>query len=185
MNMNDINKIFTEKVTKLIAQGYIINVATMGGSQGEIGKVDLCKGEELIRVWLEMKNDCEHLYRDYVVLQIGRWTHSVKDSWRTVWMGEVDALECINFYKISKDYYTTDYEYAKQASQISFERSKRKYNGPSRTFMDDDARKEIAVKYLKRKHGYKRVSRNNISLRYYHSNHQYTVVYNDNYYDLK
>ena len=35
MNQNDINRMFTEKVTELIAQGYQINPATMSGSQGE------------------------------------------------------------------------------------------------------------------------------------------------------
>ena len=52
MNQNDINRMFTEKVTELIAQGYQINPATMSGSQGEYAHVDLRKGTEIIRVLL-------------------------------------------------------------------------------------------------------------------------------------
>ena len=33
MNQNDINRMFTEKVSELIGQGYQINPATMSGSQ--------------------------------------------------------------------------------------------------------------------------------------------------------
>ena len=53
MNQNDINRMFTEKVTELIAQGYQINPATMSGSQGEYAHVDLRKGTEIIRVLLD------------------------------------------------------------------------------------------------------------------------------------
>ncbi len=34
MNQNDINRIFTEKVTELIAQGFQINPTTLSGCQG-------------------------------------------------------------------------------------------------------------------------------------------------------
>ena len=40
----DIENAFTAKVAKYLADGYIFNLATMNGSQGEYGKVDLCKG---------------------------------------------------------------------------------------------------------------------------------------------
>ena len=55
MTREDVNRIFTERVTELIAQGYHINTGSMPGSQGEIAKVDLRKGSEIIRVLLEHK----------------------------------------------------------------------------------------------------------------------------------
>ena len=57
MNQNDINRMFTEKVTELISQGYQINPATMSGSQGEYAHVDLRKGTEIIRVLLDDASD--------------------------------------------------------------------------------------------------------------------------------
>jgi hypothetical protein len=57
MTQNDINLLFTQKVTELIAQGYQIHTRTMPGSQGEIAKVDLYKGSEIIRVLLDCQSD--------------------------------------------------------------------------------------------------------------------------------
>ena len=57
MNQNDINRMFTEKMTELIGQGYQINPATMSGSQGEYAHVDLRKGAEIIRVLLDDASD--------------------------------------------------------------------------------------------------------------------------------
>ena len=84
MNQNDINRAFTEKVTELIAQGYQINPATMGGSQGEIGKVDLRKGNDIIRVLLTedggFRDDPAHF-----TLAIGRCTDKITSTVSTGW----------------------------------------------------------------------------------------------------
>lgn len=187
MKMNDINKIFTEKVTELITQGYTINVATMGGSQGEIGKVDLVKGEELIRVWLTSETDYE-IYVDTVTLRVGRWNYSaIGDTWKTVWLSDFDITEIIRFYKFGRHgYYITDIEEAEKAREISQERARRRWESESKdAILDDEVHQEIAVKYMKRKHGYKRVSRNNIYVRYYPNSHKYSVVYNGTEYNLK
>ena len=52
MNMNDINRIFTDMVSGLIEQGYQINPNTMSGSQGEIAHIDLRKDNEILRVYM-------------------------------------------------------------------------------------------------------------------------------------
>lgn len=41
MKYADINKRFSEIVTEYLNKGYTFNTATMGGSQGEVAKVDL------------------------------------------------------------------------------------------------------------------------------------------------
>ena len=40
----DINELFTKVVNKYLAKGYVFNLNTMSGSQGEIAKVDLTNG---------------------------------------------------------------------------------------------------------------------------------------------
>ena len=77
MNQNDINRMFTEKVTELIAQGYQINPATMSGSQGEHAHVDLRKGTDIIRVLLDDGSDYEEGVDQFlpVVLCIGANDH--------------------------------------------------------------------------------------------------------------
>ncbi len=57
MTHNDINRMFTEEVGKLLAQGYQIHTNTMGGSQGQLASVDLYRGTDVIRVLLTREMD--------------------------------------------------------------------------------------------------------------------------------
>ena len=52
MKKNDIRTAYTQKVAELLAQGYTIFPDTMSGHQGEIAKVDLTNGSEILRVLL-------------------------------------------------------------------------------------------------------------------------------------
>lgn len=96
----DINRIFTEKVYELIAQGFQINPATMGGSQGEIAHVDLRKGDELLRVLLESRSgwgECP----DYLSLTVGRCTEPLRnDSFNAheiIWNHKLEIISEIKF----------------------------------------------------------------------------------------
>lgn len=50
MKYDAIYKVFTDKVNKYLENGYMFRLSSMGGHQGEIGKVDLFKGNELIMI---------------------------------------------------------------------------------------------------------------------------------------
>ncbi len=77
MNQNDINRAFTDKVTELLTQGYQINPASMGGSQGEIAHVDLRRGTEILRVLLESKSGFDG-DPDYLRLVVGHCTEELR-----------------------------------------------------------------------------------------------------------
>lgn len=59
MKYIDINRKFTETVSSYIAQGYIINTASMSGSQGEIAHIDLTDGKQIVRVLLDSFTEWE------------------------------------------------------------------------------------------------------------------------------
>ena len=113
MKFADINKMFTSKVSEYIGKGYHINTATMGGSQGEIGKVDLTDGRELIRVLLEsgseIKTEIErrgsYIY-DFVKLTVGRATGRFQldtaSTWDTVWNNRLEVIESKSWYEINE-----------------------------------------------------------------------------------
>ena len=110
MNQNDINRIFTEKVTELIAQGYQINPATMSGSQGEYAHVDLRKGTEIIRVLLDDASDYEEGV-DFMRLVVGRCTDQIRMGTfdrlgNTIWNNRLEILFEIKFAKIAENYFT-------------------------------------------------------------------------------
>ena len=66
MKYIDINRKFTETVSSYIAQGYIINTASMSGSQGEIAHIDLTDGKQIVRVLLDSFTEWE----DYNQLEV-------------------------------------------------------------------------------------------------------------------
>lgn len=50
MKMNELNKVATKKVSDLLEKGFWLNAETMRGTQGELLKVDLTDGKEVIRI---------------------------------------------------------------------------------------------------------------------------------------
>lgn len=113
MKFAEINKAFTEKVAEYMSKGYHINVATMSGSQsGEIGKIDLTDGKELIRVLLEADNEHEisvekrwgYIY-DITRLTVGRATGrfelDTSNTWDTVWNNRLEVIESREWYGIN------------------------------------------------------------------------------------
>lgn len=150
MNQNDISRAFTEKVSELLAQGFQINPATMGGSQGEIAHVDLRRGTEILRVLLESKSGFDG-DPDYLRLAVGRCTDEIRqtsiEAYSTVWNERLEILFEIKFARIAPDFYT-DMDTGRHIAEKQFIRWKRK-NTPSRRPMGD-AYKTIALKYIRK-----------------------------------
>lgn len=151
MNQNDINRLFTQKVTELITQGYQINPATMNGHQGEIGKVDLRKGSEIIRVLLDSGSGYGEK-PDFISLMIGRATDDIdltrmESIGNTIWNQHLEILSEIKFAKIAPNFFT-DMETGKQMlekrhSRWRLQRCKRERNL-------SDAFKPAALRYVQR-----------------------------------
>jgi len=151
MNQNDINRIFTEKVTELIAQGYQINPATMSGSQGEYAHVDLRKGTEIIRVLLDDGSDYEEGV-DFMRLMVGRCTDEIRMGTfdrlgNTIWNNRLEILFEIKFAKIAENYFT-DMETGVQMRRKSYLRWKQKNRRDRRDL--PDSFKSAALRYVQR-----------------------------------
>ena len=112
MKFEQINRRFTEKVAELLSQGYIMNSTTMGGSQGEIAKVDLTDGKKIVRVMLSTEHDWERIgdrfYTfDKVILTVGVNTDKVRihGSDRfcdTIWNQHLADITTEEFYQIGR-----------------------------------------------------------------------------------
>lgn len=149
MNQNDINRIFTEKVTELIGQGYQINPATMSGSQGEYAHVDLRKDKEIIRVLLDDGSDYEEGV-DFMRLVVGRCTDQIRMGTfdrlgNTIWNNRLEILFEIKFAKIAENYFT-DMETGVQMRQKRYLRWKQKDRKERRDL--PDAFKSAALRYV-------------------------------------
>lgn len=53
----DINRRYTDIVNDYIQSGYDINTSTMSDSQGEIAKIDLTNGTEIVRILIDDSTD--------------------------------------------------------------------------------------------------------------------------------
>lgn len=143
MKFSEINAIFTQKVAEYIANGYTINANTMGGSQGEICKIDLRKGTEVIRVLLDTEH---HDFREAVVLIVGRNNDERiandlgRNGWDTLWNERLEVIEKRTFWQMQKRYREIDYylegEEGEQAIAKTWKRTTAncKTEHPDRTF---------------------------------------------------
>ena len=122
MKFAEINKKFTAKVAEYIAQGWTINAGTMNGSQGEIAKVDMTNGKDIIRVMLDTDYAHERIGDrfycfDKVQLIVGRPEMPIRVNesrdYDTIWNNHLDVIYCEEFYKIGRgrpDWYGTKEE---------------------------------------------------------------------------
>lgn len=155
----DIDRIFTEKVSELLAQGFQINPATMGGSQGEIAHVDLRKGNEIIRVLLEQDTDWA-LGRpiDCLRISMGRCTDPLlnqDDSFemrKIIWNNKLEIISEIRFACIGNRIYM-DITSGREAAKKRFHRRESRYI-PARRELPD-AFKSSALRWLRKQKGFK------------------------------
>ena len=157
MFKNDIRRIYTEKVTELLNQGYTIFPDTMGGSQGEIAHIDLTDGSQILRVLLERGLCWSHIedgfHGDVVTLTIGR---AGADTWfgehwdGTIWNNRLEKVFEIRWAEISgrDEGWYTELEDAARVGHIRMERYRARATGTRKEL--GDAYKSAALKWLKR-----------------------------------
>ena len=156
----DIDRAFTETVTGLIAQGYQINPATMGGSQGEIAHVDLCKGSEILRVRLEQAH-ASYREPDYLSLTVGRYTEPLRnDSFRgheTLWNNRLEIISEIKFACAARNFYDTAVYLDPVSGQEAHDKREQRWKAkrmPNRRTLPE-AFKSPALRWLKKQKGFK------------------------------
>lgn len=163
MKFAEINAIYTKTVTEWLSKGYTINTATMSGSQGEITKIDLTDGKEIIRIMLGNFN--EGFYNQGIEILVGRSLEervkpNSSDTWGTIWFRNLEVISSQKFYQIAecrdgeKNYGTK--EDAEAALNTRMTRRAARECEPS-TLYDADKAKEIARRYIARKTGSTRI----------------------------
>lgn len=111
MKFAEINRRYTETVAEWMAKGWHINSATMGGSQGEIAKIDLTDGTDVVRIMLDSKSDFTNedgfFYSfDTVKLIVGianpedRSTPDVRRGMDIIWNQNLRVISTETFYEI-------------------------------------------------------------------------------------
>lgn len=152
MKMHDVRNLFTEQVTRFIAQGYQIYPDTMGGSQGEIAHVDLSNGTMLLRVLLQDDHRGEELYDGMLVITVGLYTESLDNDPRpAIWNHRLAPIYDLRLARITPDWYTTVDE-SKAAATLRYTRRTSKKRP---AYELSDTYKMVALRWLKKQPGMK------------------------------
>lgn len=187
MTYADINKRFSEIVTEYLNRGYTFNTATMGGSQGEISKVDLTDGTDIIRISVEsFSNWTENT--EGIEITIGRDTkgevkpNGSNHTYNTIWSGNLEIIRTERFYRISRyaDFFGTESE-AKAAAEVRSQRWKYRRE-PNTKYVPSEKALKIAKRIVRNRFGYSRLNPAEVKLSKYDS--EYIVSYRNHTYKL-
>jgi len=149
MTRKDLDRIYTAKVTELLAQGYQIHTGTMRGSQGELAHIDLSKGSEIIRVLMEQKYDRHSECGDCISIRVGRNTEPLRGGWDdSIWNERLETLSEIKLAKVTDNYFTT----MEEGETISNKRMSRWQRDTDQNEHKKlgDAYKSIALRWLQK-----------------------------------
>lgn len=106
MIYKDINQKYTELVSKYLAAGYLINSATMSGSQGETASIDLTNGTQIVRLTIKTFYDMDD-YLDGVEIVEGRVVESIEPhnegDRQTIWNDRLDVMSCQRYYEVGEN----------------------------------------------------------------------------------
>lgn len=109
MKYADINKRFTEIVAEYMTAGYVLNTASMTGSEGEIANLDLTDGQEIIRLLVTRFNDWGDRYTyEGVDIIVGRVPKEDRvaphedSNWHTVWNKHLEVLRQERFFQVGE-----------------------------------------------------------------------------------
>ena len=130
MKFTDINMIFTETVANYLNNGYVLNPNTMAGHQGEIAKIDVRKGTEVVRILLETEHKN---FREAVVLTVGRNLDeriaADADTRRdlTIWNNRLEVIERRTFWQMTKNWREIDFYLEGEEGEAAIEKHDKRY----------------------------------------------------------
>ncbi len=187
MTYSDINKRFSEIVAEYLNKGYTFNTATMGGSQGEVAKVDITDGVDIIRISIESfsnwSEDMEGL--EIVIGKDMKGEVEPNESNRhysTIWGNNLEIISTERFYRIShhKEFFGSEDD-AKNASEVRRNRWKYQRSSKQGYILSEKALK-IAKRIVRTKLGYSRIKSSDVRISKY--NDGYIVSYRNHIYKL-
>lgn len=152
MYMQDIEKRFTEKVAEYLTAGYIFSQETMRGSQGEMCKVDLKRGDSFIRIRLLGFYEID---MDGISLDVMSNEADGLADRSTVWDEDFEKVVSEKFCYASsrKNFYIAEDDYEKaHIREKRYSRYKARAKHPQQL---PEKAKAIVLPYIKRMKGFK------------------------------
>ena len=157
MTMTEINKRYSEIVMDHMNDGFYINTTTMGGSQGEIARIDLTDGSTIIRIMMNEFRDWR-ANKEGIEIIVGICTDTdVKansnSGYNTVWNNKLEVIYSEKFYQIGRqnrsyeEFYGTEEEAEEAIKKMHDRYESRKME---KIFILPDKAKRIVLPFIKR-----------------------------------
>jgi len=160
MTKKELCKIFTDKVTEYIRNGYVITPNSFSGSDGT-SRVDLVKDDSFTRIYMDEEPDFDS-YMDRIYIRvaerklIGQEKKNIYNM-DIIWTSELTTIYELSFIVISKyrhPYYVTEEEYAELKDKIA-ERNRRRYDKYAsalrKIYTFPDSAKKIVLPFIQSK----------------------------------
>ena len=190
---NFLDSEITKFASGYISNGYMINTATMRGSDGT-NRVDLRKGNKFIRIWMERTNSYSYnkeldekydYWNDIFVLRVG-YKELKNPTIDSVWSSDLAISYEQPYYKIGNNRYnegayTDDFEEVKHWMAVASPRWSRRSNTKKSIEYKDIDRLKIGFNIVKKMPKTKSIHLENIKCvtrsRDYNGKLEYTVYY--------
>ncbi len=153
-------------------KGYIVNTATMGGSQGEVAHIDLTNGTEIVRVLLTtgIESDESGIYH-IISLTAGKADASIMPNssgdWQTIWNNRLDVIDSETWYVLYQARGGTVYgtkEEARAIEEKQYIRYRNKHTDNDNTDITSDATIKIVTPLIRRKTNVQRVNKRKVRI---------------------
>ena len=159
----ELDRRFTEAVTRYMSRGLFIATASMCGHQGEDGKLDLTDGKVTYRILAY--RTCRGFKNDVYIIEVRKYDEYVRSSMGNVlWNEKGELIETVcKVYRIDRwgeGVYVETEEEAKAIGALQLERYRKNDDAPWKTLNSFDA--ETVLKAVKNRRGYKRTKASDI-----------------------
>lgn len=154
MRKSDVCNLATIAVKDYINKGYILS-PTMAGSQGEVLKVDLTLGNEIVRIMIT--NEHSIYYHKLLVLTIKRYSNNCS----TLWNNDGETICCHRYMKVGDNWYIPEMA-ATDVVKKQMKRCSTDDCGTDKIYRDD-RRIKLCLKLIRQIPGHKSTTRKAIN----------------------
>jgi len=169
----DISKFYTSLVQFYINLGYIVNIQSMRGSQGDDSRIDLVKGDQIVRIIVN--STCDIYIRTYYTVSVLRFRNTGTDLY---WNHKAES-STNHYFLMAKDrtnYYMVSEKRFNKIIETIRDRGRRKYKFPPYRELDSKYYQPLK-KIVQNMNipGWKRFDIKSVSIRTYGDKRYYMV----------
>ena len=170
----DIDRAFTEVINKYFVNGYVAHTATMGGTQGEVGKIDVTNdgGKTVYRIMLykdyakKLNDDDKYGHERAMIVEVRKYVRGVDFHHDTIWNDRGEGIEYYEWYEVDDEkVFTNNRNFLREIKAKRFGRYRRWYrdfNDIANRALNNATITDKLMTYINNTKGFKAVKKRDI-----------------------